>query len=818
MTLFSLLSPLSLFAKRYLLIFSMPLFCLLGVLDLKAQTGVSVHGVAWDEPANAPLPMAGVTIEGLNIRFFEGKNTDVEGRFQWILPQGTYKIKISYVGYLDYIDTFFVGSQNNPLDLGKLSLQSKAKWLNDAVVTGQKQEMVLDVDKKIFNVENSAMTIGGTAIDVLNQLPTIDIDADGNVSLRGSTDVLIFINGRQTGAIGASPQSILQQIPASNIERVEIINNPSAKYDAEGTSGIINIILKSNKKDGWNALVTGGAGTNHKYNGSASFSSNKGKWNSTITYGFRDYTNWQNGYTYRLNFFEDTSFYVNQNSAMDRRAINHTVNGSTDYQWTKATSVSLSYLMSLSNRRSDEDVWFTFQDGNQSLLRKYLRAGQEQQNGLSGEAGLSFIHNLEGKNHRLTGSLSFSTSQKEEASEFNQDKNGINRQLQRTDNNTFNILPVAQVDYVRPFFQKATFETGVKSTLRDVDDYFYSDTFNFSSEMMEDHKGLTNNFVYREWVNASYVSFASPFKYFSIKAGLRAEHTQINGEQRLGNIPVINDYLSFFPSVFLSKELTKQSSVQLGYSRRIKRPWLGALNPFPEQTDPFNLRIGNPFLNPEFIDAYELTYFARKRADFLSVTTYYRQVNGVMQRVRWVNSEGVATMSWYNLDVSQNAGLEGVLKKSFRYVNATLNLNFFRDQVSGFAQNTDLSAVNYSWNGKLLANTKLHSTLDLQASYFYRGRMTYVQGEIEPMHALDIGLKWTVLDKNGTVSLNLTDMFNTKEFALANYGVNFESNMLRKWETRILTINFSYKLGNLNVDWDKKTRRRGDFDPGDMDM
>lgn len=791
----------SLFIICILFIFGMP-------TKVFGQSQVLIKGVVWDGEVNAAMPFASISVKSLKNNEFDGVNSNIDGFFSLSLVPGLYEVKVSFVGYLDYIlDTIRLSDNLKTLNLGRIVLKPNYNLIEGAEVSGQKAEMIMDVDKKIFNVENNAITAGGTAIDVLGQLPTIDIDVDGNVTLRGSTDVLIYINGKQSGLSGTNPQAILQQIPAANIERVEIMNNPSAKYDAEGTSGIINIILKKSTKDGWNALLVGGAGTNYKYNGSASFSYNKKKTKLSLTYGFRDNMNWSKGTTYRYNYFADTSFYLDQESYRDRRSINHTLNGSLDFDLSKAAILSFNWLAGINVRSGEEDVWFSFLNEQEVLNARYLRAAREDRSSLSGEFGVNFTRLFKGEGHNLVFITTISSSDQLENSVFNQDLSGPFRQNQRTDNGTQNILPIVQIDYTLPLANDKVFEAGTKQTLRAIDDFFYSDTMNYQSEAMDPHNGLINNFLYNELVNAAYLNYSMPFKGVKIKGGVRVEQTLISGEQKVGNVEIKNSYTHFFPSFFISKQLKKGHDLQAGYSRRIKRPGLRTLNPFAEQTDPFNLRVGNPGLNPELIDAIEMTYFASQKGNFFSGTLYYRQVNGVTQRVRSVNTEGIAVMTWFNLDVSQNLGLESILRRKFKHWNGTLNLNMFRDQVSGSALNTNLAVVNYSWFGKFLASAKLSKKVDIQGSYFYRGRITYVQGEIAPMHGLDLGFKWSVLHNNGTFTLNITDVFNTKQFAIQNSGLNFESDMVRKWETRILTFTFSYKLGNLNVDWEKRNRR-----------
>ncbi|MCO6494675.1 MAG: TonB-dependent receptor [Bacteroidetes bacterium] len=798
--------------SKHLLKFTLTLsvFTLLSSL-LSAQT-VKVYGYVWDQKAGMELPYATISASKHGTNDFVGVVTDINGFFSLQLSQGTYKISVSFLGYQTYIkDNVKVLHNDTNISLGKIFLKSDAKVLDGAKVEGEKETMKLDVDRKVFEVQDNPMTTGGTAVDVLNQIPTVDVDMNGNISLRGSSDVQIYINGKPTSFGGADKQSFLQQIPAANIERIELINNPSAKYDAEGTAGIINIILKSSNKIGWNASVTAGYGTFDRYNGSASFSYGNNKLKFSTTYGYRNHHSVSKGTTQRLNLLEDTTYFLLQNSETNRGNLSNTWNGNLDYEITPKTTLSFNWLGSLSTNRNPETVFYSFEDPDFVPLYEYYRNGADKRNSSNGELGFSFNHHFDKeKKHNLLFLANISSSKSENNSQYNQDELGLYKQLQNTKTNTDNILPLAQLDYVLPIGGKSVFESGIKFTMRKIGNDFYADTMNFDSHNYDVDRSLTNNFIYSEVINAAYVNYSQEFKWFKVKAGVRAEQSIINGDQKVGNLTFSRNYINLFPSVFWTKEISKGQDFQLSYSRRIQRPWISSLNPFAEQTDPYNLRKGNPYLNPELIDAYEATYFVSKKGDFISGTIYYRQVNGEFQRYRIVDENGIATMTFTNLDVARNIGLEGIFRKKIRNLSTTLNFNLFREQVSGNLTNIAASATNYSWFGKLLASYKVNKSIDVQASYFYRGKVTYVQGTMNPMHSLDLGFKMEVFDKRGSIAINLTDVFNTREFSIVSNGVNFESESTWKWQSRVLTLNFTYKFGSLNDNIDKKPKRRMD--------
>lgn len=792
-------------------------FFILSSLFSTAQT-VKVQGYIWDMQTGIELPYATVSANQHGSGDFTGVVSDLNGFFVLQLQPGTYKISISFTGYKTYVkDNLIITSTDTTVNLGKITLKSDAQVLEGAKIEGEKETMKLEVDKKVFDVQNNPMTTGGTAVDVLNQIPTIDVDMNGTISLRGSSDVQIYINGKPTSFGGADKQAILQQIPAANIERVELINNPSAKYDAEGTSGIINIILKSSDSKGWNASVTGGYGTFNRYNGSATFSYGKNKIKLSTTYGYRNNTSISTGNSERLNLLLDTTYYLMQNNSSTRGDLSNTWNGNIDYDINKRTTLSFSWLGSISARKNPETVNYSFEDKALAPLYAYSRLGSDLSNSRNGEIGFSINHSFDNaKKHTLLFLANMSGSANKNNSQYRQDESGVFRQFQNTKTNTANILPLAQLDYTRPIGNKKVFESGLKFSMRKIDNDFYADTLNYNAETYDVDRSLTNNFIYSEIINAAYVNYSQEFNWFKVKVGVRAEQSIINGDQKVGNLTFARNYINLFPSLFLTKELTKGQDFQLSYSRRINRPWIHALNPFAEQSDPFNLRKGNPYLNPELIDAYEATYFITKKGDFISGTAYYRQVNDVFQRFRMVDDRGVATMTTTNLDVSRNIGLEGIVRKKIKDFSATLNLNLFRNQVSGNLMNSAASAINYSWFSKLLTTYKINKNIDVQASYFFRGKVTTVQGTMKPMHNLDLGFKMDIMKKRGTIAVNFTDVFNTRQFSIISNGSNFESESTWKWQSRVLTVNFTYKFGTLKNDFEsKKTKRRMDDGGGD---
>lgn len=788
-----------------------------------------VKGSVQDAATHQAVPYAAITLRHLrDTTFFTGTMADSAGRFSIDqLRPGPYRLQTSVVGYMPYTDTILVDPQHPQLQLGILSITS-GRTLGEVEISDQRNEFQLEIDKKVFNVEKNSIAAGGSALDALRQVPTVNVDIDGNISLRGSENLLVFINGKPSGLTVQNRTQILQQIPASNIERIELITNPSAKYDADGMSGIINIVTKKSMPAGKFGSLTLGIGTFHKYNASGTLSIRGEKWGVTHTLGFRYNQHFGRGYNTRTNFLPGQPVYSNNQYTNGwRRNVSPTLTGNIDRYFGKKSTLSLNYMFSYGNENSPDSARFDFLDSTDWLYRQYYRYTDENTNNYTIDGGLTFNHKFPKQNRELTALTTVSYINNRKILGYRQQEwlllgGADSSYLPRLSDNymyDISLVSITQLDYVHPFGKGFKVETGGKVSIRRFDSEFIADTFDYTQNRYQVDSSLTNHFIYLEDVNAVYGTFSGSVKKFGYQGGLRIEQTNIWGDQLASHISFTKHYVNFFPSVFLSYKFTDVHQLQLSYSRRINRPWSGQLNPFAEYNDPLNLRRGNPDLNPENIDAVELTYNVQLKDHTFLTTGYFRYIDGLIQRYREVDSMGVSTVTFINFDYSMNFGVEFVARNRwFKWWSTTTNFNLFRNQVFGTTQSGELNATNFSYSIRLQSNWKLGKVAEVQMSFNYMGPNTFAQGVMAEMWNLDAALKFDLLKGRMNITLNVTDIFDTRRFAIRSFDDTFEGDVYRKRESRIGTLQFTYKFGSLQNN-NTPQRRRGGQDGGEiMDM
>lgn len=782
--------------------------------------------------ASTKKPVEFTTITARHARdtsFFTGALADAKGEFLLDkLKPGRYYLTYSFIGYKTIKDTVLVTPQQPEVSVGTKLLEVDAKTLGQVTIEEEKDNFQLAIDKKVFNVEKDLVSAGGSAIDVLKQVPTVNVDIDGKISLRGSENLMIFINGRPSGLTAQNREQILQQIPASNIDRIELITNPSAKYDAEGMSGIINIITKRNIADGMSGSITAGVGTYHKYNASATLNYRTEKLSTSNTLGFRysRYMFW--GYNNRTNLIDSADSYtINQQNDGYTRDISPTFSGNIDFTPNAKNTIGLTYLFSYGNGVRPELIDYQFLNANDWVTRIYQRNTNTPNESYSADGGINYALKLPKYNRELTASSSISFNHSANRGDFRQQEFTLDnipdttRLPSLSHNIQYNqsIVSVTQMDYTHPFAQKYKFETGWKVNIRQFDNEMIADSFDYNQNNWIIDNGLTNRFIYLENVNAVYGTFSGSVKEkFGYQVGLRVEQTNIRGEQTVGNIGFTKNYINFFPSVFLSYKVGKGNEFQLNYSRRINRPGLRSLNPFADYEDPLNIRKGNPDLNPENIDALEFNYSKQWKNHTLVATAYFRHVNGIIQRYRSVDSLGVSTVTFLNLDYSINFGFELVARNRwFKWWNSTSTVSVFRNQVFGQNQEGELNATNFSYNIRLQNSFKIGKNMELQLSFNLNGPNVFPQGVMAEVWGLDAGYRLDFLKNKASLTLNVSDIFDTRRFYVDTRGINFYGDVYRKRETRVATIQFTYRFGK-QQESNRRDNRRRMQEGGEMDM
>ena len=757
---------------------------------------------------------------------FSIENLPVASRFRLI---------ITAIGFKEVNQTagFTVKAGNNggitERDLGNIKLEQDAEYLNAVTVTGTKPALQMGIDRKLFDVDKNLTAAGGTALDVMKNIPSVGVDVDGNVTLRNSTPQ-IFVDGRPTILT-------LDQIPADNIERVELITNPSAKFDAASTGGVINVILKKNKKLGLNGLASIGAGYPDILNGNLSLNLRQNKFNFFVSGNYNQSGGIANSRTLRQNrnngVLED---YFNQYTKSDRLRRFGSIRFGVDYFMDNRNTLTLSQ-----NFVKEHGTSYETQD------QEYLNAGKVK------ERYGNRISDRRNDNDRSSTQLLYKHKFAEPGKELNADINynrGTGNDLTSIVNSYYNVdgSPYAptsnvrndggskndqvtiQVDFTAPKGEHTKLETGIRTYINN-----YTSLFNaFALDNGTATKlPLSNNYKYQEMVNAAYVTYTSRIGSIGYQLGLRAEHSKFDGNlvdsarsfgyqypEKLNSL-----FDALFPSLFLSKQLSDGEEVQVNYTRRIHRPNFWQLNPFVDINDPVNLRQGNPALKPEFTNSFEFNYNkSYSSGSFLGVV-YFRSTKGEITQYsdtitaaqyEQLNNAAVDPNAILNTFINANTEnewgseltLQQKIGKNFDFT-PTMNLQYTK--VNAKLAKVDLSNEGFNWEAKLIANYKISSKskifnkLGFQAIGEYESPEILPQGKRKEQYSVDLALRKDFLKNNmGTITFSLNDVFNTNRWGTIYDTENFYQDSYRRRNVRNFRVTFTYKFGKADFSLFKK--------------
>jgi outer membrane receptor protein involved in Fe transport len=756
------------------------------------------------------MVMDGMTEEGVafaNVIAYEtgtesmkdGTTTNDRGRF-FIkdLPYGSYDVIISFVGFSDKkIENITISAEQRMGRVGRVMMDA-GNDLEAVEVTAEKNEITFGLDKKTFNVEKQINTTGGTAEDVLKNIPSISFDVDGNISLRGTSNVRILINGKPSALTGSGRQAVLDQIPAGSIKDVEVMTNPNAKYSPEGMGGVINIITKKQNKAGFNTRVALNVGTRNKYDGNISLNWRVGKFNFFSSYAGRQGEYFRDRTSNRTQTLTDTSFVRNTNSFSNSTRTSHNIKGGLEYFFSPQTTMTATVTANPSSRTQTSDANTDFLNDVKQLTDKSIRIGGGNETEIDMEYDLSFRKRFKTDGQELTMSGRYSTSQE---TEFENDTENF-QDLTGFTYNTFAYETVedensqrirGQIDYVHPFENKMKLETGFQTEIQKIDnDFDYTGLDELSSSFQ-----LDNRFIYDEQIYALYGIMSGEKGKFGWSGGLRAEQVYVTAELADEPNSVFNNpYFRLYPSGSASYKLSEKSTLQASYSRRVNRPRSRSLNPFTQIRDTLNFSRGNPRLLPEFINSYEVNYLTFTPKGTFSVGAYYRQTNDIISRIQDVESQpGKIISTWANLTSGKSYGLEIVgtyrIKKWARF---SANANIYRSVIDGSNIETDLANSGYLASGRVSANFTMWKDFSVQIASFMRSKGVSVQGTYEPIFSMDIALKKEILKGKGAITFRVSDPLDTRDFEININRSGLDQYLRFKRESRIAFLGFSYSL------------------------
>ena len=781
----------------------------------------NLKGLVVDKETGQPLEYATISLSNLKFpKRIQGGITDIDGNFNIEVFPGKYNIEIEYISFIKYIQKDL--SVEGPLDLGLIELEIEVNALNEVEVRGERTEVEIRLDKKIYNVGKDITVRGGSVADVLDNIPSVSVDVDGAVALRGNSNVRILINGKPSGLVGISGPQGLRQLPAESIEKVEVVTSPSARYDAEGTAGILNIILKKQELIGLNGNFSLNAGSPKNNRGSASLNWRTKKWNIFSTTTIGDTQTRGNSLNNNEYFNQERpSTYLNEkrNSKRDRKNIFN--NLGVEYYINEKSSLILSgfYRTSDNFNNTTNDIRELNISGD---ITGYIqRTENEDEKDDSFQYSLDYNNKIDEKGQKITARIQYEESSEDEIGNI------------KSSTKLPNLLPslfekvstledqkrfLIQTDYVWPIDENTQFELGYRGRfnsqttdyevgyLNQAQDAISPDSYNIDTN-------LSNILTYKEYVNAFYSQYGQKLDKFSYLLGLRVENSNIQVDQITTSDYSQKKYTDAFPTVNLSYELNEMENFTLGYSRRIRRPRSYLINPFPSRSSVTNIFQGNPNINPSYSNTFDLGYLKRwstftfNSSIYLqkatSVFTFITQDTGLTVIVSGdpnnptseILEVPVLKLSPVNLSENNRIGTElNLTYTPSRKVRLNGNFNLFNSETIGSYNGTSFDAENLSWRARINATIKLPFDIDWQTRMFYRGPTETAQSKSKGIFSMSGALNKDILKDKGTISFRASDVFNSSKRISETNTPSFYSYSERQWRQPTFIFTFTYRV------------------------
>lgn len=690
-------------------------------------------------------------------------NADEKGQFQFDMPVGEYFITVSFLAFNERLVPFSVSEGD--VMLGTVTL-NPTRMLQEVVVSSEKKLAELKLDKRVYNVSLDVSNIGSNASEILANIPSVTVDVDGNVSLRGSEGVRILIDGKPSAMTGIRGNDALRNLQAAMIDRVEVITNPSSRYDAAGETGIINIILKKNKTRGFNGNFTATTGYPANFSGAYSVNYRTQKMNLFSSFGSSYRNHPGKGFSTQLFSNADTSFIYNRSTNRRRKDFSVDFIVGVDYYLSPNTTLTGSFL--LEGGRGNNITEHLYEDFDQAggLINQVLRIDDEKEREADKEVTLTFRKKFDpATDHELTADFKWTNSGETETSDYEQVNLMDNETtLQRSGNPAYEDNLLLQTDYVHPFAEDGKLEAGFKGTVRQITNEYLVEQRDASGGWTK-LPAFDNDMEFVEKIYAAYAMLGNKHKDFSWQTGLRGEWTVMRTGLLKTNDINRRNYFNLFPSASLSYELNDRNTVQLSYSYRINRPHFRNLTPFADYSDPRVFFVGNPGLAPEYTHSSEAGYLFDWGKGSLFSTVYYRHKTGVVERIRVLDSAGITNIIPINLSTQDDIGAELVLSFDLSEVwKLNSNFNFYHARAKGSFNGQSLGSSTSTWTNRTMTRVTLFKKLDAQASVFYRSPRNTTQGRDLSVYWIDLGLAKDVFKGKGTLTFNVRDLTNNRRW------------------------------------------------------
>ena len=793
------------------------LFILFGTLLAFAQKEVKVKGKVIEEGSNYPLEYATITFKKVTDNtIVTGGITDTEGKFNINVPIGNYNIAVEFISYKT--KTYNNKAIKGDINLGTVSLALDIESLEEVEIIAETTTVDIRLDKKIYNVGKDLTVRGGTVSDVLDNVPSVSVDVEGNVALRGNDDVRILINGKPSGLVGLNSTDALRQLPAESIERVEVITSPSARYDAEGTAGILNIILRRSKLQGLNGAITvnGGYPWQAGISGNVNYRTGDLNFFNTTGYNYREVPG--NAFN-ETEFFngDDPSTFSTEERDFDRIRKGLNTNFGVEWYVNETSSITTSIVYRESDNESNTTNRTVLVDENGSILEDFLRTDPELEDDKNVQYSFNYDKQFNGDSqHTLTFSFQYEDSKEVEESFIVNQSFTANEALTDehvvTDENQEEIL--IQLDYVKPLGKSGQFEFGYRGQFQNLNTDFLVEQFNDNTNSFENNTDLSNNLDFKQHINAFYTQYGNKIgEKFSYLLGLRFEGTRITIDQATSGDFNKKDFQQLFPTVNLAYEVSENENFTLGYNRRIRRPRSRFLNPFPSRNSPTNLFQGNPDLDPSTSDAFDIGYLNKLGKLTLNGSVYYQHAKNNFSFVRRATGETVTVggseipvTARGPVNLATNDRYGGEITATYRpnrKFNLNANINLFHSVTKGTFEGQDFGAENFSWFARLNSKYTLPANIEWQTRMFYRGPNENAQNRRKGIFSTDLAFSKDLFKDKASIALRISDVFNIRKFRSETVTPTFRDDNEFQWRERSFNLSFTYRFNQ------KKKRQGG---------
>lgn len=791
------------------------LCCISTVFAQKSRPGktFSISGKVIDKDTKEPLEYATVVLKNLKNKKISGGITNTKGVFNVRIPKGSYDISVEFISFKTI--NFKNRNIDNNLNLGTILLSEDGEVLDEVNIIPEKSTVDIRLDKKIYNVGKDMTVKGGNVADVLDNVPSVSVDVEGNVSLRGSENVRILIDGKPSALVGLDGTSALRQLPADAIERVEVITSPSARYDAEGTAGILNIILRKGKITGFNGSINPTIGNPNQYGISTNLNYRTKKYNLFTNTGY----NYRNG---PGNSFNDVTYFDKPNTDptrvitgflkekrnYDRLRKGFNTSFGLEYYLTERSSIlgNIVYRKSNGTNSSTNDV--TIFDANKTLTETRNRLENEDSNSTTTQYSLNYTNKFNDTGHKLTVDLQYSKSKQDEFSNIFENTIFVenNSTVQSSSSKLF------QIDYVYPYGEGSQLEFGFKNDLDSRNsDFIVNTTGANPSDVL----------VFKQNITSVYGQYGKKINKFSYLIGLRSEFTNIDIDLINSQKSDKKKYSQIFPTLNIGYELTDDESITFGVSKRLRRPRSWFLNPFPSRTSETNIFVGNIDLDPTFTTAYDIGYLKKWSKITFNSSVYYQHSTGVMQFVNnesgdFVNGIPVIIRSPVNLSSQDRYGLEFTTNyRVSKKINFSGSFNFFKFETIGEYNGIDFGNKDSSWSTRFNARVTLPAKIQWQTRLSYRGSQNNAQSTRKGIFSANLAFSKDLLKDNGTMVLNISDVLNSRKRQGTSYTPNSETYGEFQWRQRQISLSFVYRFNQKKNQRQRRPQQNQDFEGGE---